>query len=522
MSVQALSLCEEHGLNFTRAFAQQFLLTTDAGEELPRYQRRAFGKWFLLSGPRMPIAEVEVKDKHDKTIQMIVMGHAVDATGTLARNARLKDVLSESTDIEILERYISGLGGRYIALLRHGAQERLYLDPTGSMGALINRTQGRIASTLHMALTRPTEPSSAYPAELTASRYAFGHTADKDVFALMPNHYLDLETGQMHRFWPKEQSFTCSSLEELDSGIDRVIARHGEIMHALTAVRGPTILPVTGGQDSRVLMAIAAARNLSPDYVFTHITTKNALADSEVAAQLCEALGWERDVLDVMHWDSPLALPPRRVYRYLREAALARGHVNFTYPTKSPEHTIPRREMTATQALPDGGIVLRGHVTDISKAVLWRKLGAMAFIRHGAAGITDEIGTQLLYHDRPELGLFPWPQKHFAAWRATLPDGARDRTLDFMGLELYRNYSLGASFYGFVKNFYVAPGCDREIITLLASAPPAMRYRLQYNQRLIARAAPALRDIPYTRALDNQMLAKNPPFSKSLNAYGLA
>ncbi len=455
--------------------------------------------------------------------EILVLGIAVDEAGALATDDRLGSVLTEGHDLGGLERYIAGLGGRYIVLLKHGKVRRLYLDPTGSMGAMFNRENGTIGSSLYLVLDRDPERSPEYPEELIVSRYAFGYTADRDVLALMPNHHFNLETGEQTRFWPTEDmSLSYSSLEELDAGLKTVIARHTQIMSALTGAHTPLILPLSGGQDSRILMAIAAHAGLSPDYVFSHVTNYNTLLDAQIAAEMCAVTGWHLATLDAMKPDEAIAMPPRRIYRYLREAALARGRLNHAHPTRRREHQMIQREMLATNALPKGGVVMRGHVTDISKAVLWRNLGIRSFAKSGPEGVKDEVAASRLFHDRPELAANPWVQSQFGAWRKTLPKAADDRVIDFMGLELYRNYSLGFSFYGFWRNFYMAPGCDRQIIQHLVSAPPLMRYRLQYNDRLIEQTTPALRDIKYTRKSDNEMRDKNLPLLDSLTEYGLA
>ncbi len=517
MMPHAVALTENLKLRFSRTFTQQFLMCEDADFSVSGFDPYRFDGRSLLVGRSLPIAQAISEET-----QIIVLGIAVDEKGALATEDRLDAVLANGPDLQGLETYIAGLGGRYVVFLKHKQARRIYLDPTGSMGVMVNRETGAIGSSLFLVLDRPPSPSPDYPRELVSSRYSFGYTADRDVVALMANHYFDIASGEQVRFWPTEETpFSYSNLEELDAGMDTVIARHVQIISAIAKARPPFILPLSGGQDSRIIMAIAAHAELTPDYAFSHVTNYNTRIDAEIAAEMCAVTGWEHSIIDTMDPGQTIQMPPRRVYRYLREAALARGRLDNAYPQKLKKHELIRREMLATNALPSGGVVMRGHVTDISKAVLWRNKGISAYIEHGSEGVPNDVVAELLFHDQPALGAMPWVKGRLAAWRETLPTAAGARVLDLMGLELYRNYSLGFSFYGFWRNFYMAPGCDRQIIQHLASAPPLMRFRLQYNDRLIERTAPALRDIRYTRTSDNALRNKNSPLSESLEEYSL-
>lgn len=173
--------------------------------------------------------------------------------------------------------------------------------------------------------------------------------------------------------------------------------------------------------------------------------------------------------------------------------------------------SLQKRELAAHEAVPEGHIVLRGHVTDISKAVLWRRLGLRSFAKDSQSPVSPKTGVKLM-QPRPSSdseydALF---EDCYGQWQDALPANTRGRSLDFMGIEQYRTYSLGNSFYAMGRNFYMSPGNDRAIISALVSIPPDFRAALHANDMLLSMAAKTLADVPYVREGDNELRLSRP------------
>ena len=524
MTTLAETLCAEHGLNFARGFSQQFHCAKQGSHApIAGFAPHPFGDWLIQTGGTLPVASFSTATATGD-LGIVFLGMGVDADGGYVEDARLAWRLGRARTIEDLITYVAGCGGRYCAFVRHGSDARFLLDPSGSMGAVANAATRTVAATLYLAIDRPVVPSD-YPMGVEGRRYAFGYTADRDVISLRPNHYLDLNTFEQTRHWPLEtDSFEVTSLRALDEGIDQVIERHCQIMRALAGTTGPSILPLSGGEDSRLLLAMSHAGNIRFDHYFTHITTDISRGDARIGAQMAETLGLPFTVYDVIGQEPP-PLPQPETIRRLQETALASGNAAYRREDYAPRRR-PRayqqkaRILHATLLLPPGGFVMRGHLTDIAKAVLWRGAGTSDF-ENNAGRILPRTGVRLMMIDSALAENDPWFLSLYEDWRSTLPMGCAKREIDFMGLELFRSYTLGASFYSFTNNFYIAPGCDRQIITALTSSPPIMRYQFHLNDRIIERTTPDLLRFIYTRQNDNRMRKRRSAFLENLSDYGL-
>ena len=104
-------------------------------------------------------------------------------------------------------------------------------------------------------------------------------------------------------------------------------------------------------------------------------------------------------------------------------------------------------------ALPAGGLLIRGQVTSISKAVWWRQIGINEFKGTQGTEQSAKIGVKLLMLNNPPMTSDPFYLDHYDEWVQTIPTGARCRALDLMGLEHFYSQGTGPLFSGFYHNF---------------------------------------------------------------------
>ena len=502
---------EEQGLNFSKGFSQQFVMRRDPDFSLTNFRRARLGDWTLLTGSRMPVAKAHLEDEG---LHVAFLGKGVDAEGVLIDDQWLQFKLERLRDPQALADDLNDCGGRFVFIIVSPDFERLYIDPSGIMGAVYNEKAGLVGATVGLAIDRPLEPTTEYPAANIAldgsgGRWAFGYTADRDVKRVLANHYLDLKDFGLTRHWPRpEDDFTCPMREDvIRARLYDVIARHKVIMNALIRSSSPAILPITGGADSRLLLAFAKDALDDVDLFFTHKTNFNTGRDMELAEALAARVGVTLTKFDLVE-DPELVRAQRVCKRMSMQERLAEG-IWGDIPK------VDQKKISERMVLPVGGVVLRGHVTDISKAVLWQKIGIREFERQNGMYHDPNVGLRLLKTGDNAFEV-PWYHDQYNAWMATLPENARRRAVDFMALEQFRCHGLGAQFYAFAHNFYMAPGSDRRIIQALVSIPPHLRSEYHINDMLLEQSAPELLDVPYTRYQDNDLRESRRKFTKLL------
>lgn len=493
-------LARKHG----PVFPYQFILSPKPIRHNEDFEEAKFSNFTLYHGKRLECHVLEIG-----AIEVMFLGVAVDRDGYVVTADRLKDILKQYKTLNDIAMYLVMCAGRYIFALSDGREQRLYLDPAGMYSAAYNPSEQVIASTATLAVSSPLQENISYPLWESAAyprgaRFAFEQTLDKRAKQLSPNFYLDMVNWTTHRHWPHEdQDFLCQSLEHVERCIEITHTRHAQIIGALAA-QYKVAMPVTGGQDSRLLLAFSKEHLSKIDLFYSHVTNYNTKRDAEIGAELCAHLEVPHKVFQVLG-NIGNCMPKLPLVDLRRRYLIRQG--NLIDDQDLQLTPLLKRELCAFNAVPKGHLVLRGHITDISKAVLWRQIGLSWFQKHRKMPVEARRGVQLMQLRPssdwvlPEDYFFP----SFDAWANEIPQNVKGRSVDLMGLEQYRSYGLGFSFHGYENNFYMAPGNDRQIIAALASPPPNMRAQLHVNDLLLKRAVPAFVKIKYVRDNDNKL-----------------
>jgi len=151
----------------------------------------------------------------------------------------------------------------------------------------------------------------------------FPHTRTpfKEVKYLLPNHYLDLSTGEVYRFWPKKGSFENLAFDEcLDLTADLL----KNTIKAAT-MRFDVKMGISAGCDSR--KSLAAAREVKNKICFfTHTPNKGSEADMEIPSRLLPKLGLEHNKIRLEQMDNGF-----RYYYELNNTWPRERHGNIAY-----------------------------------------------------------------------------------------------------------------------------------------------------------------------------------------------
>jgi len=498
MQTRAQQLCAAHHLDFGSVFCQQFRITPTEVVPLPSLHQVTVGKWRIGVGSDLPFCAAQARDGSD----VVLLGIAVAQDGNIVDEARLSQLKDATTTID----YLNDCAGRFAFFIVTAALARFYGDPLGNLGAVYDPQRGIVASTLNLVLTRPMEANDDYPlAELASrseARFAFGHTSDKYIKRVLPNHYLDLSDFKQYRFWPLDGNLIDARFHDEAGILENISTRLTQVIAALAQRFEGTKLPLSGGLDSRVLLACAKP-SLDKIDIFSHAENMMSRRDTRIAGQLAAIVGKQIDIYD----------PSINEAHQINDAAdLSTLSDAFHIATGEGAlgTLVPKIRLEVLGAPPSGGLILRGNGVDFLKAVLWRR-GVAEYAEKTPHNQKTGLRMMMLSGAETLQSLDRLSKKALKAaywhWYRDLRGIARDRAYDLMFAEQFLSHGAGNMFYGFTRNFYICPFNDRRLLAAAISLSPEKRAALRFTQAIIHSQAPEFEGTRYTRKGTNSKLA---------------
>ena len=431
---------------FADRFRYQYVISRSV-EALDGFQARSLGDLNIYTGKDLPL-----KDVHDASGATIgyCLGIAVGMDALETTTTLTLPFKKTTRDFwHRFESWLNDAAGRYAFVINAKDTPRLYTDPVGMIGAVYNPEDGFVASSTMLAIKRPMRAHPKYDFDVirnAGGRITLFHTADDAVHRLNPNHYLDLNTLNTTRFWPRDESFTPAPDDPTEiyrEIIDTARANIGAIAQTY-----PCSLPVSGGMDSRLLLAFAGEHLSKIKQFYTHINNYATRRDAAIAAELCRVCKVKHEVHDKR--DFAVARRDIRLNKHAYE-------LTFGAPAAPPKEYLNG----VINGVPDGNVILRGHQTDLLRAVYvfrpqseWRDPNWQI----ERLFVVPRVDFNSTVADRF--------RDDFMTWQSELPAAAMEKAADFMFLEVFSNASIGSSFPALWRNFYMSPYNSRRLITL--------------------------------------------------------
>lgn len=233
---------------------------------------------------------------NDRSVTLV--GFALDPDRPAADDRQIVGELMASLQgpegWESFLRRTDGLSGRWIVIVDAGSWVRLFADPCGYRQVVYTRQgpsevwcasqSGLLAQILELS---PSAPGRRFIREFAAQGsdgwppgqhwWPGDTTAYDEVHRLLPNHSLELTSGEVRRFWPTAPLAPLSSREAVEQNAGRL---RGVMQSA--ARRSPLALTLTAGRDTRLL--VAAARGVADGVMaFTLTASRETETDVDVA-----------------------------------------------------------------------------------------------------------------------------------------------------------------------------------------------------------------------------------------------
>lgn len=260
-----------------QAFRRQFITGPALPDDLlPSWPRHPVDEDLRIAvHPDLPVTRA---DQDDRTI--VLLGYLLDPRHpTRGDRDCLDELLRGTTSLDDLVRAFDPLAGRWAAVYRDANHLVVFHDPTGQRSVHFagvdgvtwcGSTPSLLAHVLGLspdtdawdALIGDGLVSETAPHAWRGPLFWPGQGSPyRNVRRLLPNHLLEVRSGQVRRFWP----MTLLPRREADGAIRTCGTTLSGVM-AAAAARFPLALGLTGGRDSRVLLA--ASRHLADDLAF--------------------------------------------------------------------------------------------------------------------------------------------------------------------------------------------------------------------------------------------------------------
>ena len=480
--MEALRLCEAKDRDFNALFQRQYFLSEERGLCPEGWQSRKLGEWYLYHCPDLPLAEL--KDADGKKVGFL-LGVAVARDGGLFPGGRkLSRKAGSRVFWDDVEAEIEGLAGRYVVIVTNFREMRVYFDPVCDLAAVFDPECRVVASSLFLCLHRPLRRNRRMDHRgplRQQHNFALQHTPDRFVKRVMANHYLDLRTFCLVRHYPHGDENFETTEAELEDSMARIVTRLRQIMAALLN-NYACVIPVTGGNDSRNLIAccgdnIGLARRL-----FTFHMNKMSGFDCMIAQEIAADLGAELDIIDVLaQADHPL-FEKQAMHRKRWDLAYATG---YSWPGTSPETIV------AAELVPEADLLIRGNVMELMRANQYLPGDWYSF------SIEQALRKLRVAPQIDETQVAIW-EPEYMMWADSLPRNATARIYDFAFAELLLPNTMGGMLIAPAPQFYMNAFSDRELMRLALSMDPKVRRENKMNTMLVEMAHPSLNRIERT------------------------
>ncbi len=435
-------------------------------------------RYVLMSHPDLPV--VHAHDGNKRALH--ILGEIFDPDNTLFSNADVAHFLLDKTsDFQAFELATKRLCGNFICVLTLEDSTRIYPDACGIRTVYYTTVSGGDADALWLAaqpglffdflsVKRDRELLQAFRKHGWPGWWPGTVTPFEKTLKLACNHYLDLETGGSHRFWPQGPLYSFVSL---DDSAEKIVVLLKNILKAMAA-RGPYILSMSGGYDSRIIFA--CTDKCKPG-VEAYSMAEPAVPryDLAIPRALCKRYNINYKII-------------RSTDAYLNLIEVYRK--NTGYALWDPSSIM----LPAAEHLSKDALIVSGALGELLRIFYQPKLTKY--------GDPKEIDAEVLAKIC-EFSDNPIAVDEFSAWLESLPENYNFALLDFLYWEQRAGSWYASTLNG--ANTYVnsvPPFNCRELLEIALSVP--QQYKLEPHElalKICEIAEPGVLDYPFNMGI---------------------
>jgi hypothetical protein len=240
-------------------FRRQFVLGPNYIKSFPKWNKVSINnKLFLSAHPDLEVLKVTFEEKI-----IVLLGYILDPFNPSFNNQEIINTIAEKISAaDDIFQYLDSKCGRFVFIVKINNELRIFNDAAGYRQIFYHTDDTNniwcasqpsiIAEEFGLSIDQDiANDLSQLPLIKSDGRWFPGNiTLYKDIYHLTPNHYLDLNRGEVKRYWPVK-SLELISVENAAEYSSKIL--QGAFESA--SKRYNLALTVTSGYDTRALLA---------------------------------------------------------------------------------------------------------------------------------------------------------------------------------------------------------------------------------------------------------------------------
>lgn len=282
-------------------FRRQFLLTETPINQLEDWSCLEIDRYYLYAHP-----DLEVNQISDSEKSIVLIGELYDSDSPEKGNVDiLRDILINAHGKEALIAGLKRYAGCYALLYTSGGEGVIVHDARALREIYYCKDSNQIVcgsqpnlvakfSSPEVELSSNPMLLDFYKNHLDDSKWIGDETYFQGIKYLTPDHYLDINKREVHRYWPHEPIKRL----DLKEAVPRACAFLQGIMRAIVH-RHSAMMAVTAGTDSRTLLAASRGIRDKIYYFVNNIGLHNDHPDISIPIEMFAKIGTPFHVHDV-------------------------------------------------------------------------------------------------------------------------------------------------------------------------------------------------------------------------------
>ncbi len=290
-------------------YRRQYFFGSNFIEKFPNWNKKEIGyNTFLTFHPDLEFASAKKNN-----IELFLLGFFFDPNNPNFTNLEiLKNILLHNTNFKDIIKATYTLAGRWALIYSDDKNKFVFNDPAGLRQIFYSMYNDSVwcaaqPHTLANELNCDLDDDPNIQEYINSKLYLLEERSwigdgspYKNIFHLLPNHYLDLNEGKVIRYWPDETRIELSVEEAAKKSIELL-----QNIFEAALNRYEIAQTVTAGWDTRLLLATSKYRR---ENIYYFIQKFDSLTDDstdiKISRELLSKLGLDLHVIDATSYNS--------------------------------------------------------------------------------------------------------------------------------------------------------------------------------------------------------------------------